>query len=78
MDTNIARLPAFEATTNGWIHLVGTCIEIFGVFIIVVGIAWSTLLCVHWRKYNKPYDEYKYASAAPCCWAWRSWSPRIS
>ena len=59
MDTNIARLPAFEATTNGWIHLVGTCIEIFGVFIIVVGIAWSTLLCVHWRKYNQPYDEYK-------------------
>jgi uncharacterized membrane protein len=59
MDANIERLPAFEATTNGWIHLVGTCIEIFGVFIIVVGIAWSTLLCVHWRKYNQPYDEYK-------------------
>jgi uncharacterized membrane protein len=59
MDVNIEGWPGFEATANGWIHLVGICIEIFGVFIIVVGIAWSTLLCVLWRKYNQPYDEYK-------------------
>jgi uncharacterized membrane protein len=59
MDVNIEALPGFEATANGWIHLVGICIEIFGVFIIVVGIAWSTLLCVLWRKYDQPYDEYK-------------------
>lgn len=59
MDANIEALPGFEATTNGWIHLVGICIEIFGVLVIVVGIAWSTLLCVHWRKYDRPYDAYK-------------------
>jgi uncharacterized membrane protein len=59
MDVNIEGLPGFEATANGWIHLVGICIEIFGVFIIVVGIAWSTLLSVLWRKYDRPYDEYK-------------------
>jgi uncharacterized membrane protein len=59
MDVNIEGLPGFEATVSGWIHLVGICIEIFGVFIIVVGIAWSTLLCVLWRKYSQPYDEYK-------------------
>jgi uncharacterized membrane protein len=59
MDVNIEGWPGFEATANGWIHLVGICIEIFGVFIIVVGIAWSTLLCVLWRKYDQPYDEYK-------------------
>jgi uncharacterized membrane protein len=59
MDVNIEALPGFEATANGWIHFVGICIEIFGVFIIVVGIAWSTLLCVLWRKYDQPYDEYK-------------------
>jgi uncharacterized membrane protein len=59
MDVNIEGWPGFEATANGWIHLVGICIEIFGVLIIVVGIAWSTLLRVHWRKYNQPYDEYK-------------------
>jgi len=59
MDTNIARLPAFESTTSSWIHLVGVGIEIFGVFVIVAGIIWSTYLCVHWRASANPYDEYK-------------------
>ena len=59
MDASIERLPAFETTTSGWIHLVGVCIEVFGVFIIVAGIVGSTLLCVHWRQQSRPYDEYK-------------------
>ena len=59
MSTNIERLPAFEATASSWIHLVGICIEIFGVFIIVAGIVWSTYLCVHWQATTQPYDEYK-------------------
>ena len=59
MDASIERLPAFETTTSGWIHLVGICIEVFGVFIIVAGIVGSTLLCVHWRQQTRPYDEYK-------------------
>ena len=59
MDANIERLPAFEATTSGWIHLVGVCIEIFGVFIIVAGIVWSTYLSLHWRKQAQIYDTYK-------------------
>lgn len=59
MNSNIERLTAFEATASSWIHLVGICIEIFGVFIIVAGIVWSTYLCVHWRTNTHPYDEYK-------------------
>jgi uncharacterized membrane protein len=59
MDSSIEPLPAFEATTSGWIHLLGICIEIFGVFIIVIGIVWSTLLCLGWRASPQPYDEYK-------------------
>ena len=59
MDASIERLPGFETTTSGWIHLVGICIEVFGVFIIVAGIVGSTLLCVHWRQQSRPYDEYK-------------------
>jgi uncharacterized membrane protein len=55
MDTNIARLPAFEASACGWIQAVGICIEIFGVFIIVAGIVRSTYLC---RTSIHPYDEY--------------------
>jgi uncharacterized membrane protein len=59
MDVSIEKLPGFEAATSSWIHLVGICIEVFGVFIIVVGIAWSTLLCVNWRNHPRSYDAYK-------------------
>src|SRR6516162_2845731 len=38
----------FEATVSHLIHLVGVCIEIFGVFIIVVGIIYSTFILLHW------------------------------
>jgi uncharacterized membrane protein len=59
MSTDIERLPAFEATASSWVHLVGICIEIFGVFIIVAGIVWSTYLCMHWRQEMEHYDQYK-------------------
>ena len=59
MSIDIERLPAFEAATSQWIHLVGICIEIFGVFIIVAGIIWSTYLYVHRRTEAWHYDQYK-------------------
>jgi uncharacterized membrane protein len=59
MSANNERLSAFEATVSNWIHLVGVCIEIFGVFIIVAGIVWSTTLCVRRRKEVLHYDQYK-------------------
>lgn len=59
MDINAENLSALEPSVNYWIHLVGTCIEVFGVFIIVVGIIWSTFLFVlsHAEKWH--YDPYK-------------------
>jgi uncharacterized membrane protein len=59
MSNNIEHLPAFEATVSNWIHLVGVCIEVFGVFIIVAGIVWSTNLYVRRRKEETHYDQYK-------------------
>jgi uncharacterized membrane protein len=59
MSGNIERLSAFEGTASDWIHLVGVCIEIFGVFIIVAGIVWSTYLCVHSNQPTGRYDQYK-------------------
>jgi len=59
MGINIERLSAFEATVSHWISLAGTCIEIFGVFIIFVGIIWSTYLYVHRRVEARHYDQYK-------------------
>ena len=51
-------LSAFDAAASHWIHLVGTCIEIFGVFILVAGIAWSTYRYVGWRT-AQHYDQYR-------------------
>jgi uncharacterized membrane protein len=51
-------LSAFEAAASHWIRLVGTCIEIFGVFILVAGIAWSTYRYVGWRT-TQHYDQYR-------------------
>ena len=51
-------LSAFEAAASHWIRLVGTCIEIFGVFILVAGIAWSTYSYVGWRTAHH-YDQYR-------------------
>jgi uncharacterized membrane protein len=59
MSGNIERLSDFEANASNWIHLVGVCIEIFGVFIIVAGIVWSTYLCAHWSRQTGRYDQYK-------------------
>ena len=59
MDTNHEHVFAFEPAVSDWIHLVGTCIEIFGVFIIVAGIVWSTSLFVPPRADKWHYDRYK-------------------
>jgi len=56
MDINIE---SFEAAVSHSIRLVGTCIEIFGVFIIVAGIVWSTYHSVHRRLDQGLYDQYK-------------------
>ena len=51
-------LSAFDAAASHWIRLVGTCIEIFGVFILVAGIAWSTYRYVGWPTAHH-YDQYR-------------------
>jgi uncharacterized membrane protein len=53
------RLSGFEATASHWIHLVGICIEIFGVFIIVARIVWSIALYLRRRLEVPHYDQYK-------------------
>ena len=50
---------SFEPTVSNLIHLVGVCIEIFGVFIIVAGIVWSTVLFAGRRNIERHYDQYK-------------------
>jgi uncharacterized membrane protein len=52
-------LSAFESVASYCIRFVGNCIEIFGVFIIVAGIIWSTYLYMHGRTSTWEYDRYK-------------------
>ena len=49
----------FEPTVSNLIHLVGVCIEIFGVFIIVAGIVWSTFHFATRGQIERHYDQYK-------------------
>ena len=55
----ITDLPATEATINNSVHLVGICIEAFGVLIILAGIIWSTYRYIHWGKDGWNYDRYR-------------------
>jgi uncharacterized membrane protein len=59
MSNPSTELSAFETAVSHWISFVGTCIEIFGVFIIVAGIIWSTYLYVSRRVDEQYYDQYK-------------------
>ena len=44
---------------SGWIHLVGVSIEVFGVFILVAGIVWATILYVGRSAETHRYDQYR-------------------
>jgi uncharacterized membrane protein len=59
MENAAGALPAIEHSVNFWIRLIGIGIEIFGVLIIVVGIAYSTLGFVRDRMSEQRYDAYR-------------------
>jgi uncharacterized membrane protein len=54
-----AGLNAIETTIGQWIRIVGSGIEIFGVLVIVLGIAWSTYRFVQHAQSEPRYDAYK-------------------
>jgi len=59
MDIDSEHLSALELAVSHWIRVVGTCIETFGVFVIVAGVIWSTFLYVHQRTEKWQYDQYR-------------------
>jgi uncharacterized membrane protein len=59
MDHVGGSLPAVEHAIGYWIRLVGLGIEIFGVLIIVVGIAYATLAFFQDQQSERRYDAYK-------------------
>jgi uncharacterized membrane protein len=58
MTSGDPSLPSLETITSEWIHVVGVGIEVFGVFIIVAGIIWSSRY-IYGRGIVSRYDSYK-------------------
>ena len=58
MNHGVDPSPSFDTTAGQWIHLVGVGIEIFGVFIIVAGVIWSSRF-IYRRETTSRYDNYK-------------------
>ena len=56
---HVAGLLGLEQSISLWVRLVGVGIEAFGVLIIVVGIAYSTLSFFRDRSSDRRYDSYK-------------------
>jgi uncharacterized membrane protein len=48
-----------EATVVEWIRVVGIAIDVFGVLIIVAGIAWATGLFLGRRTASEPLETFK-------------------
>lgn len=59
MDRVAGSVPAFEHAVTSWIRVLGIGIEVFGVLIIVVGIAYSTIVFVQDRLAADRYDSYR-------------------
>lgn len=54
-----AILTSLESVARPWLRMVGTMIDIFGVLIIVIGIAWSTAAFLKRNMQEQHYDAYK-------------------
>ena len=59
MNPAAPHLGDLDAKVSYWLHLVGNGIEIFGVAVIVLGIAWATFLFATHRMAEQHYDTYK-------------------
>lgn len=51
--------PGLEAAVGHWIRLVGLGIDVFGVAIVVAGLAWSTFLFARRERDERRYHSYK-------------------
>jgi uncharacterized membrane protein len=59
MGEAVTGVPSLESGIGHWIRFVGDGIDIFGVVIIVIGIAWSTSRFL-WQHVEAPhFDQYK-------------------
>jgi uncharacterized membrane protein len=59
MDEPVTNVFDVEAVIGHWIRIIGIGIDMFGVVIIVVGIAWATSRFLRQHLEEQHYDRYK-------------------
>lgn len=59
MEHTASELVSLEANVGHWIRIIGVAIDVFGVIIIVCGIAWSTFGFLGTNAWTDRYDQYR-------------------
>ena len=59
MHEALLNLSALEQVVGHWIRVIGVGIDVFGVLVIVIGIAWATYAFLLRRMAEQHYDVYK-------------------
>jgi uncharacterized membrane protein len=59
VDAPFMHWPDVETVVGHWIRLVGIGIDVFGVLIIVAGIAWSTSRFIRQHMAEQHFDQFK-------------------
>jgi uncharacterized membrane protein len=59
MDEPFTTVRGLEAVIGDWIRLIGIGIDVFGVLLIVAGIAWSTSRFLRQHMNEQHYESYK-------------------
>jgi uncharacterized membrane protein len=59
MSEPVTGILNLESFIGRWIHVVGDGIDVFGVIIIVIGIAWSTYRFLRQHLEEPHFDRYK-------------------
>ena len=75
---DVTAFKTLEPVVDHAIRVVGSGIEIFGVLIIVTGIAWSTFRQLLQRISDQDSEVYKIRIGRSLCLASRCWWPPIS
>ncbi len=59
MDKTADALATIEGDVSQWIRFVGVAIDVFGVVIIVIGLAWATFAFLRRGRWSERYENYR-------------------
>jgi uncharacterized membrane protein len=59
METATVELVSLETIIDHWIRIIGVGVDVFGVLVIVLGIAWSSRIFFCKGPWEKRYDQYR-------------------